>query len=165
MRFYKPLLIFLLGLFFTEASVARNNPHLEGRKERNESLETRSFREDCDNAINQVDMSINNVRARLTTGGDVWWNGTDGVYVVPKVPATETPVSSIFAGAVWLGGVDPAGNLKLAAQTYGRNGGDFDFWPGPLNPTTGTVNQDVCANWDRFFTVLGENIQEHLRNK
>ena len=164
MRFYKPLLIFLLGLFFTEAAVARNNPHLEGRKERNESLETRSFREDCDNAINQVDMSINNVRARLTTGGDVWWNGTDGVYVVPKVPATETPVSAIFAGAVWLGGVDPAGNLKLAAQTYGRNGGDFDFWPGPLNPTTGTVNQDVCANWDRFFTVLGENIQEHLRN-
>ena len=141
-----------------------NPPAEDGRKTDRNTLQTRSFREDCDNAINQVDMAINNVRARLTTGGDVWWDGNDGRYVVPKVPPGQPEVSSIFAGAVWLGGVDPAGNLKLAAQTYGRNGGDFDYWPGPLDPNTGTVNQEVCARWDRFFSVTGENIQEHIRN-
>jgi len=164
MRIITLLLICSFCLLSLSEGQARHNPKLKGRNGRNQNIETRSFREDCDNAINQVDMSINNVRARLTTGGDVWWDGEDGVYVVPKVPPTEDPVSSIFAGAVWLGGVDPAGNLKLAAQTYGRNGGDFDFWPGPLDPATGTVNQDVCSKWDRFFTVSGESIQEHIRN-
>ncbi len=116
------------------------------------------FRTDCDNAIAQIDQAINNVRARLTTGGDVWWNSNDGRYIVPKVPAGTPEVSSIFAGAVWLGGVDPAGNLKLAAQTYGRNGGTFDFYPGPLNPETGRTNQETCAKWDRFFVVKGESV-------
>ncbi|MEY2904446.1 MAG: hypothetical protein RJA52_462, partial [Bacteroidota bacterium] len=65
------------------------------------------FRENCDNAISQIDQAINNVRARLLTGGDVWWDGTDGRYVVPKVAPGIPEVSSIYAGAVWLGGVDP----------------------------------------------------------
>lgn len=121
------------------------------------------FRENCDNAISQIDQAINNVRARLLSGGDVWWDGTDGRYVVPKVAPGIPEVSSIYAGAVWLGGVDPAGNLKLAAQTYGRSSGDSDFWPGPLNPVTGKTDQETCAKWDRFFVVKGSNIEDHLR--
>ncbi len=122
------------------------------------------YRNNCDAAVAQIDQAINNVRARLLTGGDVWWNSRDGRYVVPKVPAGQPEVSSIFAGAVWLGGVDPAGNLKVAAQTYGRSSGRADFWPGPLDPITGTVEKTTCAQWDRFFRVTGEEIDEHLRN-
>ncbi|MEM1215462.1 MAG: hypothetical protein AAGJ82_07250, partial [Bacteroidota bacterium] len=82
----------------------------------------------------------------------------------------------IFAGAVWLGGQDPGGNLKIAAQTYGRGSGEFDFYPGPLNegdpdhpngplgdPNRGTVGRDTCAQWDRFFTVSGKNVDQHVR--
>ena len=47
------------------------------------------FRTDCDNAIAQIDQAINNVRARLTTGGDVWWNSNDGRYIVPKVGTAD----------------------------------------------------------------------------
>jgi len=122
------------------------------------------FRENCDNAIARVDQAINNVRARLTTGGDVWWDGNDGRYVVPKVPPGVPEVSAIFAGAVWLGGVDPAGNLKVAAQTYGRSQGNFDYYPGPLSPETGRTTQATCARWDRLFVVKGESVQLHLRN-
>lgn len=142
---------------------AHINPKAKARLEQ-KRVDTRSFRDDCDNAISQTDMDINNVRARLTTGGDVWWDSNDGRYVVPKVAPGQPEVSSIFAGAVWIGGVDPAGNLKIAAQTYGRNTGDFDYWPGPLDPETGTTTQEECAKWDKFFTVTGSSIEAHIRN-
>ena len=119
------------------------------------------FREACDNATRQTDMEINNVRARLTTGGDVWWDGDNGRYIVPKPPPGVPEVSSIFAGAVWLGGRDPGGGLKVAAQDYGRGAGEFDYYPGPLTPE-GTVQKDTCERWDRFFTVTGDNILQHI---
>ncbi len=145
----------------------------EGGIVSNQSNTAVSYRSDCDQAQAQVDQDINNVRARLLSGGDVWWDSDDGKYVVPKViPGSGIPeVSSIFAGAVWLGGLDPAGNLKIACQQYGSSSGQADFWPGPLledDPTTedvneaGTTNQDLCAQWDRFFVVDGENIRAHL---
>ncbi len=123
------------------------------------------LREDCAPSRSSIDMSINNVRARLLGGGDVWWDLNDGKYIVPNVdPASGIPeVSSIFAGAVWLGGFDPVGNLKLAAQTY-RSGNANDFWPGPLNPENGTVDVETCSDWDRHFRVTGEDIALHLAN-
>ena len=141
------------------------NPVLAARKAQvNKNNNQLGFRENCDNAVSQIDMAINNVRARLLTGGDVWWDSNDARYVVPKVPPGVPEVSSIFSGAVWIGGVDPGGNLKVAAQQHGRASGDFDFFPGPLNPETGKTDQETCAKWDKFFTVSGESIQEHLRN-
>jgi len=161
MRLYRPCFLILTGLLLATAPA---HGHLPPRAGRSAGTIAPRFRADCDNAIAQVDQAINNVRARLTTGGDVWWNSNDGRYIVPKVPAGTPEVSSIFAGAVWLGGVDPAGNLKVAAQTYGRNGGTFDYYPGPLDPETGRTSQELCAKWDRFFVVKGESVQEHLRN-
>jgi len=35
-----------------------------------------------------------------------------------------------FSGALWIGGKDNGGNLKLAAMTYRQRGSDF--WPGPF---------------------------------
>lgn len=124
-----------------------------------------SYRADCAPARSEIDMSINNVRARLLGGGDVWWDLTDGKYIVPNVePGSGLPeVSSIFAGAVWLGGYDPVGNLKLAAQQY-RDANKNDFWPGPLEPRTGTVDRETCADWDRHFRVLGDNIRLFIRD-
>ena len=123
------------------------------------------LREDCAPSRSSIDMDINNVRARLLGGGDVWWDLTEGKYIVPKVdPASGLPeVSSIFAGAVWLGGYDPVGNLKLAAQTY-RSGSANDFWPGPLDPVLGSVDFETCSNWDRHFEVSGANIARHIAN-
>ena len=104
----------LTGYMLSSISmVARDNPLLKER--RGHSAVKLRFAENCNNAVAQIDQAINNVRARLTTGGDVWWDSNDGRYIVPKVPAGLPEVSSIFAGAVWLGGVDPAGNLKIAA--------------------------------------------------
>ncbi|MEM9885755.1 MAG: hypothetical protein AAF849_07680 [Bacteroidota bacterium] len=168
------ILLILSSMLLSSTSFAYINTKPNDKKTENQTQSQNQieFRSNCDPAVEQTDQSINNVRARLLTGGDVWWDGSsNGRYVVPKVPAGQLEVSSIFAGAVWLGGVDPAGNLKLAAQTYGRGSGNFDFWPGPLNPgdggdeaVTGSTDQETCSQWDRFFKVLGEEIDEHIRN-
>lgn len=161
---YGLIAVLLLGLL-TDAA-ATINPRFKKDKGRNPSNKDGqvTFRENCANSVSQIDQAINNVRARLLTGGDVWWDGNEGRYVVPKVPAGQPEVSSIFAGAVWLGGVDPAGNLKLAAKTYGTASGESDFFSGPLDPETGKTDQATCAKWDKFFVVKGENIRQHIRN-
>ncbi|MEO7176429.1 MAG: hypothetical protein ABIV51_11015 [Saprospiraceae bacterium] len=120
---------------------------------------------DCTPAKTQIDQNINNVRARLTTGGDVWWDLSDGKYVVPNIdPASGLPeISSIFAASIWIGGYDSGGNLKLAGNTF-RSSTSVDWWSGPLNPAGGTTSKDTCAKWDKFFTVLGNDIKTHIAN-
>ncbi|MEI6410436.1 MAG: hypothetical protein WCR52_13695 [Bacteroidota bacterium] len=123
------------------------------------------YRDVCSNSKSQIDQEINNVRARLLGGGDCWWDFKDGRYIVPKVDVStgQQEVSSIFAGSVWLGGIDPGNNLKLACQDY-RNDGKNDFWPGPLTESGGITDQTTCSNWDRHFRVTGEEIRRHLKN-
>ena len=119
-------------------------------------------RVNCAGALSPIDQDINNVRARLNIG-DVWWNGGDGRYIIPKVAPGEPEVSSIYSSGIWLGGFDDSGNLKLAAQQYGRSRGNFDYYPGPLDPTTGEISQQECSNWDKFFVVNASEIREHIR--
>ncbi|MBX2817065.1 MAG: hypothetical protein KTR24_13750, partial [Saprospiraceae bacterium] len=165
MRTYGIILIGLL-LSLTDAE-AKYPPWYENPRENLRDVSGAKFgsRADCAPATSETDMSINNVRARLLGGGDVWWDLSVGRYIVPQVdPASGLDeVSSIFAGAVWLGGYDPVGNLKLAAQTF-RNPNRNDFWPGPLDPVLGTIERDTCAQWDRQFSVLGDNIRKFLND-
>jgi hypothetical protein len=127
-----------------------------------------TYRAECTNSISSIDQEINNVRARLLGGGDCWWDLNDGRYIVPKIdPSTgQREVSALYAAAVWIGGVDDGGSLKLAAQDY-RNDGRNDFWPGPLEAfdpiLLGTTEKAVCTNWDRHFRVLGSEIRAHLK--
>lgn len=136
----------------------------DGRKPAHKSSQKAQYRDVCANSESLIDQAINNVRARLMGGGDCWWNLTNGRYIVPKVdPASGQPeVSSIFAGAVWLGGIDPGNNLKLACQDY-RSDGKNDFWPGPLT-LAGVTESFTCADWDRHFRVTGDEIRKHLAN-
>ncbi|MDV7392278.1 hypothetical protein RZS08_13020, partial [Arthrospira platensis SPKY1] len=70
----------------------------------------------------------------------------------PSIPG----VASIFAGGVWLGGRDGAGNLKVAVSTY-PNQSRTDYFPGPLTPN-GTTDRETCRLWDRFWTVFLDDI-------
>jgi hypothetical protein len=155
----RSLMLLVLVFMIANAAHAYINPKQQKGKKVTTEL---NFREDCTPPKAQIDQSINNVRARLTSGGDVWWDQEDGKYVVPVPAPGEPEISSLFAGAVWLGGRDNAGNLKLAATTY-RDGSNLDFYSGPLNGN-GTTDLEVCLDWDRFFKVLGSNIDKHIRN-
>ena len=61
-----------------------------------------------------------------------------------------------------MGGQDAGGNLRLAAQTYGSNNGEFDFYPGPVDPVTGSTTEADCARWDQFFIANQSDIQDFL---
>ena len=130
------------------------------RVQKNEPI---TYRADCNASRAQIDMDVNNVRARLLAGGDVWWDLSVGKYIVPKVdPASGLEEkSSIFAGSVWIGGIGDGNNLKMAAQTYRGDGNDF--WPGPLDPVLGTTEPDTCRRWDTHFVVSGVNIDLHRK--
>ncbi len=163
MKFKIYSIIFLLSIATATGFAYPNFPVKPSKMD--ELKQRLTPRADCAPSTSAIDMAINNVRARLLGGGDVWWDlQSSGKYIVPKVqPGSGVPeVSSIFAGAVWIGGYDPVGNLKLAAQTY-RQSSQNDFWPGPLDPVRGTVGIDTCAKWDKHFQVLGENIAIHLK--
>jgi hypothetical protein len=163
------VLLSLLGVAFAATfALAHINPEDKHHSPPNKGKDKISFRESCNPSKVSRDQAVNNVRARLWTAGDVWWDGSgDGRYIVPKVPPGQPEVSSIFSGAVWLGGVDAGGNLKVAAQTYGRSGGRTDFWAGPLtpldHPTPGVTDQQTCTDWDLFFVVTAREIDEHRR--
>ena len=90
--------------------------------------------------------------------GDMWWNLDDARYEIPK----DGNKHSMFAGALWIGGVDAGGQLKVAAMTY-RQGGS-DFWTGPLNTTTATISPEECNEWDKHFKITRAEVEDHVAN-
>jgi hypothetical protein len=118
--------------------------------------ETRSAA--CAPAAALRDLEWNNVSALIETGGTLWLDRAVGRshYFVPK----DGNVSVAYAGALWLGGISPDQQLKLAAVTYRAFGNDY--WPGPLtNDGTASVSSDVCSDWDRFTITLRTDAQRH----
>ena len=161
------LMIFLtVGLFSTTEAYrpfVPEEPIAGGNNNNSQS----NFRADCTESTSQTDLNVNNVRARLLGGGDMWWDFSNARYVVPNVPLGSglPEVSSIYAGAIWLGGWEfdefgnPA-NLKMAAQTY-RSSTRNDFWAGPLDFNGGT-DEVICNQWDEHFEVGGDEIIQHI---
>lgn len=113
----------------------------------------------CVPATAKIDLDINNVRAQLMTGGDMWWDigAEEARYEVPKGSGKH----SLFAGSVWIGGYDAQGQLKVAAQTYRQTGNDY--WPGPIaDASTGGDQKTVCSDWDRFWKINKSDLNRFL---
>ena len=112
----------------------------------------------CSPAQTLTEFFVNNVRTAAETGGNTWYDrGNGNPYY--EVPANEGN-HAIFAGALWMGGEDPAGNLKLAAIRFRQNGNDF--WPGPLSVDgTASVTEATCQLWDNFFLMSRQMVETH----
>jgi hypothetical protein len=149
---------YLLVLLSFLAALPVDAREFVGDSPRRNNPPSNNYRSSCVESRAETDLDINNVRARLRAGGDKWWDGRIARYVVPNVdPASGQPeVSSLFSGSIWLGAYDANGNLIVAAQTYRSSGNDY--WTGPLNPQTGTIEKADCEKWDRHFTVFGADI-------
>ena len=90
-------------------------------------------------------LDINNVKAQVAADGGLFQYGNNG---------TEVPIGSgkttLYSSALWIGGYDAGGNLKLAAQTYRQTGNDF--FPGPILPS-GNYNAAYDSTWNRVWKV------------
>lgn len=115
----------------------------------------------CNIPIDQFDLDINNVRARLLDAGDMWWDLNTGVYEIPKGSASSptTAVNAIFAGSIWMSALDQGFNLKMAALLYRQ--GTTDYFTGPLD-NTGNVTIATCNLWDQHFPVFASDIRPCL---
>ncbi len=110
-------------------------------------------------ASSQLD--VNNVRALLHNGGDMWWDLVgDPRYEVPKGSNRH----SMFASSLWIGGFDGASQLRVAGQTYRQSG--IDFWPGPLTggPLGGlaATERETCTLYDKMFKINKAEIDAFL---
>ncbi|MBA2407423.1 MAG: hypothetical protein H0V65_05460, partial [Chitinophagales bacterium] len=144
----------IAALLMVSASYAKENVGIIGEKL---SQSQKLAAGDCTPAAASIDLDINNVRARIFTGGDMWWDlSGEPKYEVPKSAEgqPENP-SSLFAGAIWIGGIDAQGQLKVAAQTYRQTGNDF--FPGPLDENA-SIDAATCDAWDKHFQVFGFEI-------
>lgn len=100
-------------------------------------------------------MELNNVRAMIHTAGNLWQvpGQNLALYEVPK----NSGVMALFTSALWLGGTDVNGQLKLAALRY-RQGADY--WTGPLTQGSAETNNDNCLAYDRHFITVQDEIRE-----
>lgn len=100
------------------------------------------------------------MKVLFRNGGDMFWDGESQARFIIPYEYGQPEVSSLFAGAMWMGAYDSGNNLRVAAQTYRANGNDF--WAGPLEDATGTVYQNACTNFDRIWEVKRHNIEAHI---
>jgi hypothetical protein len=104
-------------------------------------------------------LDINNVRAGIANRSDMHWDiGGNGnaLYEVPK----GSGISSNFASALWIGGLDAGGQLHGGAQTYRQAG--VDFWPGPLDTITASIDTATSRNYDKIWKVSYTDINNFI---
>lgn len=70
----------------------------------------------CLPATNSNQLTINNVRAYVETNGTMWFKEI-AQYEVPR----GSGKTSMFAAALWIGGRDVSGQLRLAAVRFRQN--------------------------------------------
>ena len=149
----KQIVLFSLA-FFTVTLMAKEN--IENPNAR--SIVNFKVAAGCNPSTSQTDLDVNNVRTTIMAGGDMWWNLSDARYEIPK----DGNKHSMFAGALWIGGVDDGGQLKVAAMTYRQSGNDF--WPGPLNTSNATISAEECNKWDTHFKLERSDVEEYVAN-
>ncbi|MES2589831.1 MAG: T9SS C-terminal target domain-containing protein, partial [Bacteroidota bacterium] len=99
-------------------------------------------------------LETNNVRAMIHTAGNLWQvpNQNLSMYEVPK----NSGIMAVFTSALWLGGVDVNGQLKLAALRY-RDG--QDYWTGPISINSAVTEYETCAKFDKHFISKQDEIK------
>lgn len=157
------ILFVMLSLFALQVS-ARESKDIGGNQGNRTDSRVKLFAASCEPATQSADLDINNVRTKILNGGDMWWDLNNPKYEIPKVTdPNAVRKHSLFAGAIWVGGKDNGGNLRLAAMTYRQRGSDF--WPGPLDTTNASTEAARCKNYDKLWKMTRTALEEFEESK
>ncbi|MFT5746354.1 MAG: hypothetical protein ACI920_001732 [Saprospiraceae bacterium] len=102
----------------------------------------------------------NNIYAPIDNAGHPfsYTSNNDNAIFVNTVN-NPTEAATIFVTGLWIGGIDPGGNLKETVVTYDE---DTGFRAGPVQLLNDFPDSTVCNNWDKIWTVSREEIETHL---
>ena len=150
------LLAFAVALGSFSGLWAKENANTPGSSNSAASPAPKNIGASCAPASAQTDLAVNNVRTRILAGGDMWWDLINGIYEIPR----ESNKHSMFAGALWIGGQDVGDQLKVAAMTYRQDGSDF--WPGPLDAATASVDDTICAEFDEHYQITRQQVEDYV---
>lgn len=142
------LLTSSLALALVIPSAARENVPNGNRNSTGNSVAA-----SCNAPSAQTVLEVNNVRTTILTGGDMWWDLSSAKYEIPKGSGAH----SMFAGSLWIGGLDAGNQLKVAGMTYRQTGNDF--WPGPLDTVNVSIDQTVCDAYDKHFRIKRSDVE------
>jgi hypothetical protein len=103
----------------------------------------------CEQALGEAYLDVNNVRARILNNGSLFYRGEPHVYEVPKGSGSN----AIFMSGIWVGGfIGNESAPRVAGSTYGP----WEFWAGPLDDN-GNPPVD-CSIFDRVYKVSKSDI-------
>lgn len=150
--------IIVLSLLFNSVYAL---PYIKPRNDKDSSNNgNKSLAAGCPQPAKKTYLELNNVRALIHTGGDMWSENFDARYEIPK----NSGKHALYAGAVWIGGEDINGQLKVAAVTYRQEG--TDYYTGPLKTEIAgeeqsNVDDEICIEFDRHFVVTRDEVQKY----
>ena len=110
----------------------------------------------CKRAQSTAELNVNNVRALINGYGNMWYDGSVAQYHLPK----NSNTCPLFCAALWIGGTDVNDQLRIAALRFG-SGGD-DYWPGPLELRTASVDLPVCNYFDKHYIITKAQVQSFM---
>ncbi len=145
--------LLLIFVMFTFSVWGKENP--SGKQSTNSN---QSVAANCNPSFSQADLYINNVRTTILAGGDMWWDTANSKYEVP----VNSGKHSLFAGSLWIGGIDAGGQIKTAAQTYRQTGNDF--WPGAIDTGIVDIVATQCQFYDRHWKLNRQEVLDFVSN-
>ena len=107
-------------------------------------------------------LNINNARVRVNAGGDMWWDLPGGTGAKYYIPANSSS-TSLYAGSLWIAGLDINQQLKCAAIRFRQAGNDF--WTGPLTiDGTASIDPVTCMEYDKMYTITRAEVDDFIAN-
>lgn len=86
-------------------------------------------------------------------------------------PSWEVPrgseLSTVFQHSLWLGGLDSADSLHLAALRYGQSAdldGGQDYWSGPLKTSNGSIDWLTSVKYHHVWSLTRAEIDQFIAN-
>lgn len=154
-------IIRLLTVAFLIASVTEARAekyHYEGQQSRNLKQVTAG----CTPSSTFAWLNINNARVRVNAGGDMWWDLPGGSGSKYYIPANGS-ATSLYAGSLWIAGMDVNNQLKCSAIRFRQKGNDF--WTGPLTTDgTASIDAQTCMLYDKMYNITRAEVDEFLAN-
>lgn len=158
-RIYSKLVLVSLLLIAFAGTVSARDCE-ECKRANAKKVAVRSKAAACKRAQSTAELNINNVRALINGYGNMWYDGSNAQYHLPK----NSNTCPLYCAALWIGGTDVNDQIRIAALRFGSEGDDY--WPGPLKINgTASVDLPICNAYDKHWIITQTEVlalKEHF---